>query len=476
MMDREENKARLLRRLLFALVVTLVFEGLLRKFFVSFSNIIFFMKDFLAFVIGAVLLTCHIPRGGRWFLAGYWMLCLMFLPLIVLTWVHDPLLAVFGTKQYLLFPLVALAAAVAFSEGSDEEVARFFRSAAFFIIPTTLLALAQLGLGGNNWLNMTVGGTSMEDFSAGGELRVSSTFPFVAQYTMFLNAQMYIISFPLFTKIKAQTGWSSVLYILLLPLLILGIFATGSRGAVLGGLFIAGLSWGLTLMRGRIKGAAWMVTLAGLGLVALVWVKAVFPDAFAAYDARSAGSAEQSHTKEMSERVIGVLTGWTSGIQGAPPTLFGYGLGVMSNGSEKLSQYAASWRRGGRWTETDLATTLFEGGYYLIVIWIGFRIMVLGVLFLLYLQGKLSTFYLPATFCLAYLLVVGPIATLSIQPPQAIWFWLATGVLIAVLSRGDRPRTLDGIDLNGTTEAAAEVIGRRGRSVYAERLHAMSDD
>jgi hypothetical protein len=77
------------------------------------------------------------------------------------------------------------------------------------------------------------------------------------------------------------------------------------------------------------------------------------------------GASEASHTIEMEKRIESGLLDWTDGSAQAPPSLFGYGLGVMSNGSEKLSPYAAKWRSD-NWTETDQATTFFEGGWYLV--------------------------------------------------------------------------------------------------------------
>jgi hypothetical protein len=62
------------------------------------------------------------------------------------------------------------------------------------IIPTTLVAVLQNSLSSSHWINLSVGGESLEAFSAGGYLRVSSTFSFTAQYSWFLVAESFFLA------------------------------------------------------------------------------------------------------------------------------------------------------------------------------------------------------------------------------------------------------------------------------------------
>jgi hypothetical protein len=139
----------------------------------------------------------------------------------------------------------------------------------------------------------------------------------------------------------------------------------------------------------------------------------------------------------MEKRIQGGLLEWTDGTLEAPPSLFGYGLGVMSNGSDKLSAYAAQWRSSGFWTETDQATTFFEGGWYLVLVWYGFRFWVIGKCLVLVLKLRNLEFRLMACFAWGFILIIGVTGTLAIQPPMAIWWWLAVG-LISCLGHFDR--------------------------------------
>src|SRR5881396_1298134 len=113
------KKTALLRWLLLALIFSLVFEGVARKFFgPKFATPIFFLKDFIVLVIGCVLVCCNVSVQNSRFLRAFLLFSfLMFIPCVV-TVIHDPLLAIFGLKQYLLFPIVALAVTAAFEDRS----------------------------------------------------------------------------------------------------------------------------------------------------------------------------------------------------------------------------------------------------------------------------------------------------------------------------------------------------------------------
>jgi hypothetical protein len=65
---------------------------------------------------------------SRFLWNAYKILALLFVPLIFFTASNDPLLAVFGAKQYLLFPLVGFATFLAFQQREDGST--IFRSSA----------------------------------------------------------------------------------------------------------------------------------------------------------------------------------------------------------------------------------------------------------------------------------------------------------------------------------------------------------
>ena len=465
----DPKATRRLQHWLLFLVLVLTFEGILRKKAPpGLKQAIFFLKDFIAIWLAVQVAQMRRPPAIRFLSTAYTAVSVLMIPVIIATAFHDPLLALFGAKQYLLFPIVGLAVFMAFENATHEELLRFFRWIALLVIPTSLIALLQSRLPSSHWLNLSVGGTSLEGFSAGDKLRVSSTFPFVAQYGMFLNAQIFITAITLSHLRNLRRVWK-IACLSLLPLLVLGSYITGSRSAVVGNVAILLLACGLAMTKLQSRVALRLAMLiAGLYL-AFIGMEHLFPSAFTAYRAREEGQVIGFST-EVRERTLGSMFDWAP-ITRAPPSFLGYGLGVMSNGSETLSHYAADWRSGGAWTETDFATTLFEGGIYLMIVWYGFRYFVIYHTLRRFLGGVKGDLAISAAFCLGYVMVIGFTGTLGIQPPVAIWWWLGVGTSLVLWWKCVEPTPTDG----GSGTPGLTIVpppGKfRGRSIYAEQLH-----
>jgi hypothetical protein len=425
-----------LRILLWSLAGVLISEGVLRKLFgTQIGNWIFFAKD--AITIGLVLILFFHRFTGSVLvlLEAYGAFFFAMLVPFALTLGKDPVLALFGLKHYVLFPAVAFALAVAFSNSDRDEVRKFYMLPVLLLVPVTLVALGQLRLPVDNWLNQSVGGTSVGGFSSGGHLRVSSTFSFVAQYAMYLNASVYLLgAFLLIRRIRTKASvWVAVG---LCGLLIVSSFVTGSRTAVLGNATILCIGGGLLLAKGGGKGSALFIGIVLAGGLALAVARQYLPEAFEAYAARTS-DAEQ-HTAEIKGRVADALYNWMDGIgYEAPPTLFGYGLGVMSNGADKISRYAATWRNQGTWGEVDLANTLFEGGWYLVVVWMAFRLFTVSFAIGRILKLRDPQLSTAGSLAGGYIVLEGTFGAMGIQPPISIWFWLAVGTVM-VLEELDR--------------------------------------
>jgi hypothetical protein len=465
---------RRLRHLLFALVMVLTFEGLLRKMAPPAAKLfLFILKDLVVIWIAFQVARMRVPIAIRFLLTAYTLLAVLMLPVILATAVKDPLLAIFGAKQYLLFPVVGLAVFLAFEHSASKEIFGHLRWIALLVIPTTLTAMLQSRLPNNHWLNLSVGGGSLEGFSAAGQLRVSSTFAFVAQFTMFLNAQIFIYGSVL-SHLRIQNILWKIVILMLLPLLVLGSYITGSRGAVLGNVAVVMLACGLTAMKQEAKVALRLVMLL-VGLYLAFLAGQYFnPDAFLAYSAREEGKLA-SLSADNQERISSALFGWATNPV-APPNLLGYGLGVMSNGSDILSRYAASWRATGAWTETDMASTLFEGGYYLVVVWYGFRGYIIYQLARRFFGGVAGAIAAPAGFCLSYVVVIGITGTLGMQPPMAIWWWFGVGLSLVLWWKCVEPASHETEPETYPPYATFSAGHVQGRSVFAEQLHGARND
>jgi hypothetical protein len=432
-----------IHRCLCLLVVSLIFEGIARKLVPPLGILIFFFKDFLTFFILFLCLTKKInAEGSRW-LNVMGLLSALLVPCILLTAVNSPVLALFGAKQYVLFPTVAVAMCAAYLPDHRRQLFSLFRLVGLSVIVTTLVAVAQNRLPAGNWLNLSVGGEDLSNFSAGGYLRVSATFPFVGQYCYYLNALCFCLPAFFYLYRPASRGWLAKIQIpALLGLLIVGMFVTGSRTSVVGNLGILCASGALLVISGGWKAVSKMILPAIMGFILLNLIESQYPELFAAYSARADGTGENSNAAEMKERIVGGLLNWTSGwpAMHAPPSVFGYGLGVMSNGSDKLSGYAAQWRSGGFWTETDQATTFFEGGWYLILVWYGFRCWVIFHTLAMVLKLRSQEFRIIACFAWGYVAIIGVNGTLAIQPSESIWWWLAVGLITCLVCFERRPQ------------------------------------
>lgn len=428
----------LLERLLYAIVSLLVFEGLIRKLVpAAMGMVVFFLKDVLC--LYAIYLTSplKLPGLSGW-LRSYWTgLLILYIPLLIYTAFLDLPLSLFGAKQYLLYVITGLIVPIAFPSDRVEQFKRFASYFSLLLIPTTIVSVLQNALPDTHWLNLTVGGTPMTEFSAGGYLRVSSTFSFTGQYSWFLNAvcAFMIIGFflPPYDE-NSSYFLKTIMPVLLGITLTVGVFITGGRTAVLGnaGCILIGFvlsSWKSPSASIR-KGL-----LAGFFVIPAFWLlHEVKPEFFAAYEARSSGHEEESHNEEIQGRVVDSFLNWTEwyGDQDVASMLIGNGLGVMSNGSDKISTYANNIRSTGFWTEGDISSTAWEGGIYLMIIWYGFRLMVVYYCFRAWQSMKDYKYSAVASFLLANVVINGIMGNIGMQPPLAIWWWLSVGAILTI--------------------------------------------
>ncbi len=363
------------------------------------------------------------------------MLSILFIPLVLATLFRDPILAIFGFKQYILYAIVGVTFIQVYSE-DIRGLKTFIGILILLIIPTTILAIIQLRLGPAHWLNHSVSGDTLEGFTAAGFLRVSSTFSFGAQYMGFLMFVGSLLPTALLSidRTDKSSVRNTVYFLIVVAMFIIGIFITGGRSAVLGTL---GVALGGSILLGLRSPSAAFSYVIPIGLVltlSFVILQNSFPDYFAAYKARSSGYDGRSHEEEIADRLSDQFFGWWKQTSNSDigDLVFGQGLGVMSNGSDKISSYARMIRADGTWTETDFATTFWEGGFYLFIIWYVFRFMIVLWCVRTWLHIRESRAKIVGAYITSYVIIAGITATLGIQPPLAIWWWLAVGIMISI--------------------------------------------
>lgn len=426
------------QRLLYIIVAVLVFEGVARKLFPPLGVLIFFLKDILCMLAVYWLAEQRIKSNSNPLLARWGALAILFVPLLFNTLFYDPMLVFFGGKQYLLFAVVAIMVPLAFPPSKFEDFKRFVAFVAVLVVPTTIVAGIQNSLPPSHWLNKSVAGESLEHFSAAGKLRVSSTFSFTGQYSYFLNLVTAFIALRFFlppvSNRKTLRRFVGILPIVFALMLLVGAFVTGGRTAVLGCGAVIALGFALATLRAP-------KTFLGKGLLVfavivagLMITRSVKPEFFAAYEQRSQGFRGMSQNEEVQERVLESFMGWNDWLwdQSWRSIFMGNGLGVMSNGSDQISFYAAGIRAGGFWTESDFASSIWEGGLYMVVVWYGFRLMFIVMCFKVWNSMRSPVLVSCCSFLLGYVIIIGLIGTIGIQPPLAIWWWLAVGSVFAL--------------------------------------------
>ena len=440
--DIEQKIQQKSEMLLYAMVFTLVFEGFLRKLVPPLGTLIFFAKDILC-VVGLYYVNKTLLAGSSFTIFEKWKTSvLIFIPSILFTAIIDPILAIFGLKQYLLYMVVGVLMPVAFPAKKIESFKKLVLFVTTLILPTTLVAVLQNSLPATHWLNVSVDGNSLEGFAAAGYLRVSSTFSFTGQYSWFLNLVTpflaAIVFWPKQKGVVVKRAWLLKIYCGVAAVsFMIGIFITGGRSAVLG----CGVSIVLGLILSALKSPGKIVVSALVGLLVFAalygGIRSVKPEFFAAYEARSSKQDDDStQSDEIKNRVGGSFLGWTKWVfdQDIASIVFGNGLGVISNGSEKISEYAA-YRKdniGKIDIEGDLPTTFFEGGMYLAIVWNSLRLWAIWYCFKVWRSVKQKDWAVLLSFLLGYVIMNACLGQIGKQPPLNMWLWLTVGAVAVI--------------------------------------------
>jgi hypothetical protein len=415
------------RQLLYVLIGTLVLEGVFRKLVPGgISIIIFFFKDLLCLTGVYYIASNKLTDGSKIIARKIKVLIILMYPLLCYNLFIDPILFVWGGKLYLLYTVIAILMPIAFPGDSKDKFIKFVGFILLLLSLAVFMGLFQLTLPPSHWLNRSVGGDSLEAFSAAGMLRISSTFSFTGQYSYFLvfSSAIYFCGSFLRSSLEASLFSNKWVMIIIGVLLVTGSFSTGGRSAVFGLFAIAALGFIFIILNNFAFAIKKFSVPLFLFLFIFPFLQALKPEYFAAYNDRTEGrgGTVTDNFARLTEPFSGIEDG----------SLFGNGLGVMTNGSDKVSAYAASIRYDGTWTESDFATIMWEGGFYLALIWYGFRLFLIFYSFRILLSIKESNYYSAASFLVAYITIIGITGTLTIQPPMAIYFWLCIGALICI--------------------------------------------
>lgn len=421
------------RILLYVLLAVLVLEGVVRKLAPGgLSIIIFFIKDLLCGIGLYFILISKLTGASKEIASKIKVLIILLYPLLCYNALLDPILIIWGAKIYLLYTVMAVLMPIAFPFDSKDKFKRFLSFILLLLVISVFTGLFQLTLPSSHWLNQGIYGESLESFSAGGKLRISSTFAFTGQYSFFLTfaSAIFFCNFFVISSLKTSLLENKWIKLIIGILLFLGCFSTGGRTAVYGLLVIVVLGYFLMLLKNTASSIKKSIIPIVVFLLLLPFIKLYNPDAFLAFEARNSSAAQK---EEMVNRVFDPFSDALSFAfeKETVPMLFGEGLGVMTNGADKVSGYAKKIRAR-MWTESDFRTIVWEGGLYLVFTWYFFRIFVILWAFKIWASIKDINNSLGAGFLLAFIILQGLTGTLTLQPPLAIYFWTCFGALLCI--------------------------------------------
>lgn len=215
----------------FALIIV-VLEGALRKWVLpQASDLIYFLKDII--LLGAYLkfYSSSEPKyhgkSGFFtitlFLCTGWCAFQIFNPSL-----GSPIIGLFGLKAYLFYIPLMWMIPTLFE--SQEELYQFLRNYLLLVIPVAILAIAQFFSPTNSPLNVYAAGAVKQVATAGENVRVTGTFPYISGYSTYMSF-CFSLLMPLIS-LPQPKKWQIITFIE--ALLVIGTsFMTGARGLVL---------------------------------------------------------------------------------------------------------------------------------------------------------------------------------------------------------------------------------------------------
>lgn len=461
--DSSQEKAkRRVRQLLWVFFWLLLLEGTLRKWIVPrLSDPLLVIRDPVVVLIYYFAIRARVFPRNMWVVLlgviGFFAVATSLLELWpYLEQAKVALVVGYGFRcNFFQLPLIFIMARV-FGPG---DVKRFGWWTLVFLLPMTMLMIAQFSAAPDAFVNRTAGGGSEIMMSALGKVRTSGTFTFVigvvAYYAL---AAAYLIWAAL-----RRDVYKTRLLVAAGVALVIGISVSGSRSVVGAcGLVICSLVIVLLARPDALDrfGRALVVAL----ILALVISRTpIFKEGTKVLSTRfsevSEGT-EQSIARGLIERPIAVFEEGFSVLGKAP--FFGYGLGVGTNAGAKFLIGRSVFLL----TEGEWSRILLESGPLLGIAYLAWRTALVGwigwLAFKSVRRGKLLPLLL---FSAGFL----PLLSGQLGQPTILGFVVfVTGLALA--ARNEEAPAPSAVSAPSAPDAAAAQKVRR-RSVYAERIH-----
>jgi hypothetical protein len=460
---RREKATVRVRQLLWVFFWLLLLEGALRKWvFPGWSDPLLVIRDPVVILIYLYAIRARVfPRNG-WtvvlLILGFISLATTFLQL----WSYAPPLKVFLVggfgfrSNFFQLPLIFIMARVL----RPVDVKKFGWWTLVFLIPMSLLMVAQFRATPDAFVNRTAGGGSEMMMSALGKVRTSATFSFVIGVVAFYAlATAYLI-----WAVLRKDIYKIQLLIPAAVALVIGTSVSGSRSVVAGCALVAASLLVVIILRPDVVNRFGQALIVAVILGFVISRTPIFREGINVLSTRFTEAAEgmgQSIARGLITRPLGVFEEGFSVLGRAP--LFGYGLGVGTNaGAKFLTGHSVFLLTEGEWSRV-----LLESGPILGLAYLAWRCALVGRLGWLCLKSVRLGNILPIL-----LFSAGFVPMLSGQFGQPTILGFAVFVTgLAFAARNEEtsiPKPAPTVPASRFESARPRI---RGRSVYADRLH-----
>lgn len=370
--------ARDWRRSIKAVLLLVVLEGALRKWILPQANeLIYFLKDFI--ILGAYLRYFLSDRerrpiyldvvSGALLLVFCWNLYEVFNPDL-----GSPILGIFGFRNYLIYVPMMWMLPSLFQTVQELQV--YIRNYLTSIIPVGLLGIVQYVSPKTSWINAYVpnegANEAIATFGSAGlqTVRITGTFSYLNTYQSYLIVCFALLLPMLTLKQPQKWRWLTIVELLLL---IVNTMMTGSRTAFLSQGLILGGYLVLGFVTQSSKMSFWLQRgLPSMGIVGL-GVLLGFRDAVDRFWKRA------SYSRGLGTRItqnFQLPPGFLSG-----NNLDGYGIGA-NHGARVTLQNLLGLPPGKLPppAEPEIARVALELGPLGLILWYGFRIVLISSL------------------------------------------------------------------------------------------------
>jgi hypothetical protein len=460
-LDDRSKIFRQIRFLIWTYLILLIFEGALRKWVVpQLSNPILLVRDPVAILIYLWALRAHVfPHNLYVVLLGIIAVLSLLVGIVVLlnyfpfTWILE--ITLYGFRSnFLHLPLIFVIAKVF----DEEDVKKIGWLILLFMIPMSLIMVAQFKASPDAFINRTVGtGEALQLTAGGGKIRPPGTFSFVSGPVFYIPLA---VAFAIYGALNRKT-YKTWLLIAAGASLVIAIAVSGSRSCVACVILVV-LSVGVIfLVRPRAVNqfgrTLVVVVIAGLIMSRLP----VFKEGVTILSDRFTTSAEAGDTTIFGSivgRTIEDFTHPLSVLDKIP--ILGYGLGLgTSGGARVLIGRAAFLLAEGEWMRI-----LLESGPILGLAFLLWRtVLTLRIGYLTIASLRRGAILPVLLFSCSFL----PLLNGQLGQPTSLGFTVFLSGLCLAAMRTTQP--LVPPVLPDKTEPALKPLPRR--SPYASRLY-----